>query len=379
LHKVIDLLPQRSAEALESWLKAHPGAQVISRDRGGEYARGATLGAPGARQVADRFHLVRNLTEAFERGLDRRRASFDQAAQAAALSLSPASRPAQTTQEPPRPASLAPVRADGLQPQSKKEQRREQSRGRRLAIYRQVKQLMSEGKSLREIGRRLRLNWHTVQRYAHARQFPEYASHPAGPTPLDRFVPYLRQRWEEGARTAPRLLAELVKQGFTGSIHMVRRQLSAFRKAQNCDKNATRHWRPSVRNAAWLLLRGPRGDASSELFRKQQAFVAALHQGRPELAENVWMVQEFSRVLSQDDPAELEAWVALTREPRVMKEIRQFAINLRQDWEAVVEAVRQPWSNGQVEGQVNRLKMIKRQMYGRANFDLLRARVLQMN
>ena len=91
------------------------------------------------------------------------------------------------------------------------------------------------------------------------------------------------------------------------------------------------------------------------------------------------MVREFRRVLSQDDPAQLQAWVDLTAEPIIMRPIRQFAKNLRRDWDAVVQAVCQPWSNGQVEGQVNRLKMIKRQMYGRAGFDLLRARVLQMN
>jgi len=132
-------------------------------------------------------------------------------------------------------------------------------------------------------------------------------------------------------------------------------------------------WRPSARNVAWLLLK-PEKDRSAE----QEVFLAALHQRWPELSENVALVQEFGRVLSGRDPADLEAWVELTHEPAVVPELKRFAEGLKQDWAAVVEAVRQSWSNGQVEGQVNRLKLIKRQMYGRANFDLLRARVLHV-
>jgi transposase len=384
-HQVIDLLPDRSAEALASWLKAHPGAEVISRDRSGEYARGAALGAPQAKQVADRFHLVRNLIEAFERGLDRQRALFDEAAKASSLNLNCLPQHFEVAGENTAAAAAPPIDSpvsDGAKPKTKRQRRYEQSRSRRMALYQQVKELMAIGLSLRAIGRRLHLSHHTVLRYAHAQQFPEPASHPLAPTPLDRFVPHLKQRWEQGVCEATQLFAELVQQGFCGSIHMVRRQLTALREAEKADKKSTRHWRPSIKHAAWLLLYGDAANSSttpSELLRKQQAFVAALHQKRPELAPNVWMIQEFSRVLSQDDPAELEAWVALSDDPQVMREIKQFAKNLRNDWAAVVEAVRQPWSNGQVEGQVNRLKTIKRQMYGRAEFDLLRARVLQMN
>ena len=384
-HQVIDLLPNRSAEALAEWLKAHPGAEVISRDRSGEYARGAALGAPQAKQVADRFHLVRNLSEAFERGLDRQRGLFDEAAKAASRNEECVPQQVQTTHETAvaTAAEVSDVPASiEVKPKSKRQQRHEQSRSHRMELYRGVKELMTLGLSRRAIGRRLSLNPHTVQRYAQAQQFPEHGSPSAAPSSLDRFVPYLKHRLEQGCHKSTTLLAELVQQGFTGSIHMVRRQLTALGQAEETGKNAVNHWRPSVRNAALLLLHGSTADPSKipgELLRKQQAFVAALHQKRPELAQNIWMVQEFSRVLSQDNPEELEAWVALTGAPQIMPEIRQFAKNLRNDWEAVIEAVRQPWSNGQVEGQVNRLKTIKRQMYGRANFDLLRARVLQMN
>ena len=374
-HQPVELLPDRSAWGLAHWLEAHPGVQWISRDRGGEYAKGAALGAPDAIQVADRFHLVHNLMQAFERGLDCQHALIDEAARASASAAAPAS----DRCEGPAPTQAA---------KTKQQRKREESRVRRKTRYDQVQQLQSEGNSTRQIARRLGLNLHTVLRYAHARQFPEYASHPAGPTPLDQFVPYLKRRWEEGCKSGVVLHRELQARGFTGSIHMLRRRLTAWRdSSQEGTTRAAPRWRPSTTAVAWLLLKeqnaqtpGPAADLPvAALAINQQAFLTALHGKWPELTENVWMVQEFRRVLAQDDPAQLQAWVDLAREPTILRQIGRFAVNLRQDWNAVVQAVRQPWSNGQVEGQVNRLKMIKRQMYGRAGFDLLRARVLQMN
>jgi transposase len=372
-HRIVDLLPDRSAAGLANWLKEHPGVELISRDRGGEYARGARLGAADATQVADRFHLVHNLIDAFERALDRQHALLVELARASAAAINP--RPQQAGDPcdcPPAP------------PTTRRQQRHEQSLARRKARYDELKQLQAKGVSLRQIARQLRLNPHTVQRYAHAPQFPEHASPGRGPTPLDSFVPYLKQRWEEGCHSSVKLCRELQERGFAGSVYMVRRQLTAWHDSSpmQTSQKAGSSWHPSARAVAWLLLNEEERDAATpptDPCAKEQVFLAALRQRWPELAENVWLVQEFRRVLAQDDPAQLQAWVDLSGEPNVLRPIRQFAKNLRRDWDAVVQAVCQPWSNGQVEGQVNRLKMIKRQMYGRADFDLLRARVLQMN
>jgi transposase len=371
-HRIVDLLPDRSAAGLANWLKEHPGVELISRDRGGEYARGARLGAADATQVADRFHLVHNLIDAFERALDRQHALLVELARASAPTINPRPQPANDPCDGPPP------------PTTRKQQRHEQSRARRKARYDEVKQLQAKGVSLRRIERQLRLNHHTVQRYANAPQFPEHASPGRGPTPLDSFVPYLKQRWEEGCHSSVKLYRELQERGFAGSVYMVRRQLAAWHDSSpmQTSQKAGGSWHPSARAVAWLLLNEEERDAATpptDPSAKEQVFLAALRQRWPELAENVWLVQEFRRVLAQDDPAQLQAWVDLSGEPNVLRPIKQFAKNLRRDWDAVVQAVCQPWSNGQVEGQVNRLKMIKRQMYGRADFDLLRARVLQMN
>jgi transposase len=365
-HQVVGLLPDRSASTLSQWLQTHPGVELISRDRGGEYARGAALGAPQAPQIADRFHLVRNLMEAFERALDRQQALLCEAAQACTAAPAPA--PVHDARQDAAPAAL-----------TRRQERHLQSRQRRKALYDQVKQLQAQGASLRQIARQLRLNPHTVQRYAHSGQFPERASYPGTPKTLAPYMADLKRRWDQGCRNAVKLHRQLQEGGFGGSVHMVRRQLAAWRGQEQPTRHAGSPWRPSARAVAWLLLKEQKRDAARKLGDKEQAFLAALHHKWPQLAGNLWMVGEFSRVLSQDDPAQLQAWVDLTREPTILPPLRQFAKNLRRDWDAVVEAVRQPWSNGQVEGQVNRLKMIKRQMYGRANFDLLEARVLQMN
>jgi hypothetical protein len=312
--------------------------------------------------------------EAFERALDRQHALLCEVARACAAQVT------QTCAAATAPASGDAGEGSTAQPPAptRRQQRHQQSRERRKARYDQVKQLQAEGASLRQIARQMQINPHTVQRYAHASQFPEHASPLGPPKALAPFMAELKQRWEQGWRSAVKLHRQLQESGFSGSIHMVRRQLAAWREEQPTQPTAL-PWRPSARAVAWLLLKEQKSDATTKLTAKEQAFATALRQKWPLLAENLWMVQEFSRVLSQDDPTQLQAWVDLTQEPTILRQIRQFAKNLRRDWDAVLQAVSQPWSNGQVEGQVNRLKMIKRQMYGRANFDLLRARVLQMN
>jgi transposase len=194
---------------------------------------------------------------------------------------------------------------------------------------------------------------------------------------LDSYLDYLKRRWDEGCHKAAQLFREIKDQGFAGSPYMVRRRVVAWREPRESGQTGEESrptWRPSPRTVTWLLLK-LNGDRTVE----QEIFLVALRQGWPELMENVALIQEFRSLLRQRRPDDLDAWVALADEPSILPEIKQFAHNLHQDWAAVLEAIRQPWSNGQVEGQVNRLKTIKRQMYGRANFDLLRQRVLHGN
>lgn len=328
------------------------------------------MGAPDAVQVADRWHLLHNLHEALERALDRQHLLLSEAAKKVAAgeaSTAVESAPSMSPKPPVRPAYLR--------------RRQEQSRARRLQRYEQVKQLQADGLSLRQIAARLKLDRGTVRRLTRAEAFPERAAPSRRATGLDRFIEQLRSRWEAGCHNSAKLYRELNDLGYKGSYPTVQRKVLAWRTTKEPGQQTgppmsrrQQIWRPSPRTVAWLLL-----DSQLARSSEQHAFLAALHRLWPDLGESVALIQQFSRLLQEHDADSLEAWVQLAGEETILPEVRKFARVLRRDWAAVLEAVRGPWSSGQVEGQINRLKLIKRQMYGRANFDLLRQRVLYAN
>jgi transposase len=371
-HEPIDLLPERSADTFAAWLKEHPGIEIISRDRGGEYAKGATLGAPDAIQVADRWHLLHNLTDALQRAVDHHQPLLAEVAKevAAVMAVAPPAVQALASESasPPPLATL-----------SRAEQSKQDSRARRKAQFEQVLELQRQGVSLREIGRQLNVSRNTVRRFVQNEQFPERATPTRRPILLDEYLPYLKQLWEEGCDNVQTLFQKIKAKGFSGSIHMVRLQVRRWRRAAGtCSATGPRPAprppriiRPSARRIAWLAL----GHVAQPTAH-DHAIIEALLRRWPELQETAELARQFAAIFKEHDADSLEAWVQLAKGPLILPEVRRFAEMLRQDWAAVVEAARQPWSQGQVEGQVNRLKSIKHQMYGRANFDLLRQRVL---
>ena len=225
-HRPIDLLPERSASILAAWLQRHPGIQIISRDRSGEYAKGASAGAPQARQVADRWHLLHNLIEAFEQALDRRHILLAEVSKEA-ISLLP-----QVAANQDVPVVSGSCITDAVSPTTKLTQRQqlqEQRRNRRQSRYRQVKELQDQGLTLRKIAQRLRVSRCTVRRFARTEQFPDRALRPRAAGLLDKFLVFLQRRWEEGCHSAAQLYREVKDQGFTGSQYMVRRRVAAWR------------------------------------------------------------------------------------------------------------------------------------------------------
>lgn len=362
-HRIVDLLPDRTAESLAAWLRAHPGVEVISRDRSSLYAEGAREGAPEAVQVADRWHLMKNLTEALERILQRHHTELRQAHEqiATATACPPptaAGQRAPTRDIPPVPPALS----------KRQEETRQHRRERRLARYEHVRALHQEGHSQREIARRLGLGQRTVRRWVQARGFPEQ-SRRRRRSRLDRFGPYLEQRWQDGIHNVARLWRELQKQGFTGGYSTVKDWF--YRHQQNLPATALSSpavkRSPSPRQAAWWVLREP-ADRTPE----QQAFVEQLDRQAPPLANVAAQGRAFLDLMRHRQQEHLTPWM----ETAAAGPLRHFVERLRQDEQAVRAALRLPWSNGPVEGQVHRLKLLKRQMYGRAKFDLLRGRVL---
>jgi transposase len=378
-HRPVDLLPERSAEGLARWLGEHPGVEVISRDRGGEYARGASIGAPDAVQVADRWHLLHNLTEALQRGIDRRQGVLaDAAREVASAAKVPAEAPVFAVEAPASMPALVPTAVTPAR-LSRAQQLKQQSRARRLDRYRQVKELRSQGLSLRKIRVMLKMSRNTVERFAKAEQFPERATPRREPIPIDPYLPRLSQRVKEGCDNVQQLWREIAALGFTGSHDMVRLQVRRLRSTygrscvtgpQPMDRSP-RVIRPSARRIAWLAL----GHVSKPSSHDQAILMETYHRW-PQLQETAELAREFARILKTRDADALETWTQLAEEPSILDEVRRFAQTLKNDWAAVLEAARQTWSQGQVEGQINRLKLLKRQMYGRGSFDMLKQRVL---
>jgi transposase len=350
-HRLVDLLPERTPEALANWLRAHPGVEVISRDRASCYAEGAAQGAPGAIQVADRWHLLNNLRDALEKLLDRHPAVLRLAAQHVSDEL--ARQAAKATAEP----AAAPT--EEAQPSSGQ------------LRWAEVQRLKQAGWSARAIAAHLHVHRQTVRKDLAADSFPQRTSRWHTST-VKPYLTYLRQRWAEGCHSRMQLWHELQAQGFAGGYDCVWRAIRRFPARQSGPKPApVPAMHPlSARQAAWLLVR-----STDELKPEEDTYRLSLLSTCPEIAVAYPLGHAFVDIVRQRKAAEFDDWLAQAKASNV-PELQRFAASLRCDYDAVRAALTLPWSNGQVEGQVNRLKLVKRLMYGRAKFDLLRLRAL---
>lgn len=366
----VDLLQDREAATLAAWLKAHPGVQIVTRDRARAYAEGITAGAPEAVQVADRWHIIKNLAEAFERLLTRQhqfvRAAVRPATELTPLSpsLSPEVRPS----APPVPTLLPPAPArPGVA------ERRERS----LALYNEAIKFKREGLSAKQIAPLVGQSARTVYRWLQQGELREPTR--CRRSALDAHLPYITARWQEGCRNASELWRELVARGYRGSSRSVNNYLhrkpAQLQAPSQCGKRAQTQpapplmSAPSPRRAVWLLLK-PEG--LNEVERQVSENLCRL---APEIAQATELVRRFMQMVRGRQADQLNAWIAEVAGSQ-LPELKAFARGLEQDRAVVEAALSSVWSNGQTEGQVHRLKLLKRQMYGRAKFDLLRAKVL---
>jgi len=357
-HVVIDVLQGRDADTLATWLVEHPGVEVISRDRSGDYAQGARLGAPEAIQIADRWHLLKNTSTMVERFLTRHAAEVQLAHEATVQTLA---------------GDAALKAAPELSLSSHNPNRVQDSRSKRLERYEHVVELFQQGHSKIEIARRLGMGRATVIAYLAAGTFPEQRSRPSTLGRLAPHVDYLQRRWLEGGRNISQLWRELQGRGYAGKRSMVKRYLHQLRRLTQAECERLQHnpfRKPSPSQLSYWLLQG-----THELEAKPQLFVKTFLELCPEARTLQHYATCFCHLLKTREADGFPDWLEQARSCDVM-EVRNFAAHILKDQEAVDNAMKYPWSNGQLEGHVNRLKTIKRQMYGRANFDLLRARVL---
>lgn len=219
-HQPITLLPDRESETLTKWLKAHPGVKVISRDRSKAYEKGARLGAPQAIQVADRFHLLKNLAFALEQVFNDHRSELK------VLEKSLSSSPVICKQG--SEAVRVPLPASPPETVSRAQQRRSQ----RLAIYEQVIKLREEGLSAKAIAVKLGIGKTTVFRYLGASHFPERKGRSdRGRSLIDPYKDYFLERWNAGCYEGKQLFQELQKIGYRGSYATVARYAKRLREA----------------------------------------------------------------------------------------------------------------------------------------------------
>jgi transposase len=353
-HRVVALLPVRTAEALAAWRQAHPGVEIISRDRAGSYAEGARLGTPQAQQAAERWPLLRNLSEALTRYLEQHgshlRTAWNEVTPPPAPSV-------EALPVPPRP--------------NKAELMRQQRRRDRLHRYEQVLSLHQSGATQKQSAQQLAIDTQTIRRYLRTDTFPEMATRQRH-TGVDRWMPYLEQRWAEGCRNAAPLWREIKEQGFRGGQTTIRQWMARLREPAlpggQSNDSLRQQVPPSPRQTTWRLLYPDRPRSP-----EQQSYCEFLLRYAPDLARVVDLAQRFLDLCHYRSQEGLESCLAAAKQTRW----RSFAWGLERDQSAVEAAFRLPWSNGPVEGQVHRLKLLKRQGYGRAQFDLLKQRVLQ--
>lgn len=382
----VDLLDDRTSETLSTWLKTHPGVEIISRDRAGAYALGARAGAPDALQVADRWHLLKNVGEVLERVLHQHRRAIDHAvsldegesaevmatATDLAMGAAPVEGDAADGRVPlasPTPGALSSIDT------SSAEVAAEGPRTAREVAFEQAHALRATGLSIREVTKRLGLSRVTVRKYLRAEQFPERAGRRSASPSLARWDGPLRTRWAEGCTNARVLWEELTALGFRGSKRAVREYVSGWRKTSSAATDLappTRPLplRPSSQQVRWWLTL-----PETELEPSQRRFVARLVETCPAACEGQRLTRSFVNLFETRDPTQLVPWLE-DAEASAMASFRDFAIGLRRDFEAVRAALTSPWSNGQTEGQVTKVKLLKRQMYGRGSLHLLRQRLL---
>jgi transposase len=323
----IDVIPGRTTDAAGDWLREHPGVEVVCRDGSGAYGEAARRALPSAVQVSDRWHLWHGLGEAI-----RKEVAAHSACWAKGMPLQEGKR-AETT----------------------------------LERWQQVHDLRGKGAGLLECARRLGLSLNTVKRYDRAsepgrlQRVPKYR-----PTLVDPYRDYLRKRRaEEPGVPVQQLLREIRERGYQGSSNLLVRYINQGRL-----DGSQPHLSP--RQAARLLLTRP-----DRLAGGQQETVSRVEAACPEMTALAALIRDFAALLAPDpgNATRLQEWITSARAAD-LPHVHAFTRGLDLDIQAATAALTLPFHNGRTEGVNTRTKMIKRQMYGRAGFALLRHRIL---
>ncbi|MFD8755689.1 ISL3 family transposase [Kitasatospora sp. NPDC059577] len=352
-HRPVDVLADRTANTFAAWLRNHPEVRTICRDRAGSFRDVASAGAPQAQQVADAWHLLHNLAEAVERVVGRHRADLREPLtvredQDDALRSAAASSNELDVHGRPRPLVA-----------------------RTRERHQQIHERIERGDSLRAIARELHLSRGTVLRFARAANVEQLliaATH--RPSVIDDYRRYLHHRWMEGCTNPAALTREIQQLGYRGDVNTVQRHLRPYRTGAVPLEAPLPHL--TVRRVTdWIMRRPERLDDT------ERKCLEELCERSPALATTTEYARRLATMVRErrSEHLALDVWLADVRLDG-QPEFRTLAGGIRRDRAAVLAALTTTLTSGAVEGNVTRIKLLKRQMYGRANFDLLRRRIL---
>src|SRR5271166_2412060 len=364
--EVVDVLQDRTTAGTAEWLGQHPEVEIVSRDRRGLYAQGAREGAPQARQVADRFHLLQNLRETIEAQLSRADRSTGRA-------LLPESKDEDVVTIAHGPGG----RRDVAEHRQLIKQAHRRSR---QAVFDQIRTLRDLGNSIGDIARETGFGPHSIRKWLKFSAPPDRRATAPKPCSPSYFFDYLSRRWAEGCVRGRELFREIKLRGYIGSFSHLERLLAKWRRARGakvvtlppapepttaltptiatvpCAVDPATGWSISPIVAASLCIK-PRG----LLTPGQAAKVDALKSASPDFTAMRQLAMRFRGIFPSKDIQKFDVWLNDAQQSGIYA-IQRFARTLRRDVEAVRNALTESWSNGQTEGQINRLKTLKRAM-----------------
>ncbi|GHF77559.1 ISL3 family transposase [Kitasatospora xanthocidica] len=352
-HRPVDVLADRTAHTFAAWLRDHPKVRVVCRDRAGAFRDGAHAGAPQARQIADAWHLLHNLAEAVERVVGRHRADLRE--------------PLTTREHQDDVTRSAAAGSNELDIHGRARPLVARTRER----HQQIHERIERGDSLRTIAPELHLSRGTVLRFARAADVEQLlvaAVH--RPSVVDDYRRYLHHRWMEGCTNAAALTREIQELGYRGDVNTVRRHLRPYRTGAIPTEAPLPHL--TVRRVTDWIMRRP-----EQLDDTTRKCLEDLCERNPALATTTEYARRLATMVRErrSEHLALDVWLADVRLDG-QPEFRTLAGGIRRDHTAVLAALTTTFTSGAVEGNVTRIKLLKRQMYGRADFDLLRRRIL---
>jgi transposase len=367
-HRVVEVLPDRETASLKAWLETQPQIEIVSRDRAKAYIEAIEQGAPQAQQVADRWHLLKNLSEALNQYFQ----LFTKILRTILIETPPAAEP-----KPEIPTKIGLEKP--ARPLTAIEELRQERRQHWELIFQQVHELSEQGMSVSAIARQLHLDRKTVRKYRRYPQLPKKTCTRLGPRIIDPFREYIQERILSDNPGVRKLFHDLQGQGYKGGLNSVRKYVAHLRlhfqvptqgELRRLGSDAFVKPLTAPRLAAWVMLE------SSQRSPEQQRCIQEACHLEPHIAQAVGWAEEFAQKMRQREDGFLDSWIQKVKASACLG-LHNFATGLLRDYAAVRAAFSSPYSNAQLEGQITRLKFLKRQMYGRAKFDLLRLRVLR--